>query len=58
METVATPVFEEAQGVVASAVPEPVNVEVRPTHALAVPLIVGNAFTVKLILVSQPFVFL
>ena len=47
LEIVATAVFEEAQGVVASAVAEPVSVEVAPTHALRVPLIVGNAFTVN-----------
>ena len=47
LETVATAVFEEVQGVVACAVPEPVNVDVAPTQALKVPPIVGVPFTVK-----------
>ena len=57
-ETVATPVLEEVHGVVASGVPDPLSVEVRPIHALAVPLIVGNAFTVKVTVFVQPSEFL
>ena len=43
---VATPVDAEDQGVVASAVAEPVNCVVLPTKALSVPVIVGNGLTV------------
>ena len=43
---VATPVDAEDQGVVASAVAEPVNCVVLPTQALSVPVIVGNGLTV------------
>jgi len=56
--TVATAVLDEVQGVVASAVAEPVSVEVCPTQATSVPLIVGNAFTVKLAVMIQPLEFL
>ena len=43
LEIVTTDVFEDVQGVVASAVSEPVNVtELPPTQALSVPDIVGK----------------
>ncbi len=42
----ATPVFEETQGVVALAVPEPVSCVVNPIQAFKVPEIVGNALIV------------
>ena len=56
LETVAIAVFEEVQGVVACAVALPVSVEVLPTQAFKVPLIVGKAFTVKVAVVIQSFV--
>ena len=58
LEIVATPVFDEVQGVVASGVAEPLSVAVLPIQALSVPEIVGSAFTVKVAVISQPFVFL
>ena len=56
LETVATAVFEEVQGLVACAVPLPVSVEVLPTQATNVPLIVGSGFTVNVAVCSQLFV--
>ena len=56
LETVAMAVLEDVQGVVACAVAEPVKVEVLPTQAFKVPLIVGNALTVKVALAMQLFV--
>ena len=58
LETVATPVLDDAQGVVASGVAEPVSVELWPTQATNVPVIVGKAFTVNVAVCVQPFVFL
>lgn len=58
LDTVATALLDEVQGVVASAVAEPVSVEVLPTQALSVPLMMGSAFTVKVALMVQPFEFL
>lgn len=55
---VATAVLEEVQGVVASAVAVPLSADVCPTQALSVPEIAGRAFTVKLAVWVQPFVFL
>lgn len=57
-ETVAIAVFEDVQGVVACAVAEPVRVDVLPTQATNVPVIVGKGLTVNVAEVSQPFVFL
>ena len=39
-------VFDDDQGVVASAVPEPVNILVDPEQVLNTPVIVGKGFTV------------
>jgi len=58
LETVATAVLDEVHGVVASAVAEPVSVDVCPTQATSVPLIVGSALTVKLAVLIQPLEFL
>ncbi|MBK9459744.1 MAG: hypothetical protein IPN94_09990 [Sphingobacteriales bacterium] len=44
--TVATLVEADAQGVVASGVPEPIKVVVAPIQALNVPVIVGKALIV------------
>jgi len=44
--TVATAVFDETHGFVEAGVPLPVNVEVPPTQALNVPVMVGSALTV------------
>ena len=56
LETVATAVFEEVQGVVACAVAEPLKVDVFPTQATSVPVIVGKGFTVNVAVVIQSFV--
>ena len=56
LETVATAVFDEVQGVVACGLAEPVKVDVLPTQATKVPVIVGSSFTVKLAVVIQSFV--
>ena len=45
--TVAMAVLLEVQGLLTFAVAEPVNCEVAPTQADNVPVIVGNAFAVK-----------
>ena len=57
-ETVATPVFDEVHGVVASGVPVPESAEVLPTQATKVPEIEGKALTVKVAEISQPLLFL
>ena len=46
-ETVANAVLEDDHALLAAAVPEPVNAVVEPIQTLAVPLIVGKAFTVN-----------
>ena len=48
IETVATAVFDDTQGLLAAAVPEPVNCEVLVVVNKSVQVIVGNAFTVPL----------
>ena len=59
LEIVATAVLDEVQGVVASAVPEPVSVgPASPIQILRVPLIVGRAFTVNVVVLLQPKEFL
>ena len=47
--TVATEGLALTQGVVLDAVPDPVNVVVEPTHTVAVPDIVGVAFTTTVV---------
>ena len=44
--TVALAGVEDVHGVVAFAVPDPVNCTVEPTHTVNVPDIVGNEFIV------------
>jgi hypothetical protein len=56
LETVAIAVLDEVQGVVACGLAEPVKVDVLPTQATKVPVIVGSSFTVKLAVVIQSFV--
>jgi hypothetical protein len=56
--TVAIAVFEELHGVVASGVPEPVNVVVNPAHTDSVPEIVGKALTVTVAVMVHPLLFL
>ena len=55
---VATPVFEDAQGVVELGVPDPVSCNVEPpTVMLCTPVMVGTAFTFTVMAVrglSQP----
>ena len=58
LDIVATAVLDDVHGVVASAVAEPVSVEVLPIQVLSVPEIVGRAFTVKVALMVQPLEFL
>ena len=58
VDTVATAVLEDAHGVVPSGVAEPVKVEVKPTQALIVPLMVGNGLTVKVPVTIQPLLFM
>ena len=58
LDIVATAVLDDVQGVVASAVAEPVSVDVCPTQATSVPDIVGNAFTVKVAIMIQALEFL
>ena len=55
---VATLVATEVHGEVAFGVAEPVNVVVFPTQTDNVPVMVGNAFTVTVTVLVQPFVFL
>ena len=55
---VAIPVFDEAHGVIPSGVVVAVNVEVLPTHVVNVPLILGNAFTVKDAVCVHPLLFI
>ena len=42
---------DDAQALLAAAVPEPVNTVVEPIQTFAVPVIVGKAFTVPVIAV-------
>jgi hypothetical protein len=53
-ETLATPVFDDIQGLVALAFGEPVKDMVLPAHAVKVPVIVGNAFIVTLDVIIHP----
>jgi hypothetical protein len=53
-DTVAIEVFEEVHGLEAAGVPEPVSCVVALTHALKVPLIVGEAFTVTVAFALHP----
>jgi len=55
---VATAVLDEVHGVVGCAVAEPVRVEVLPIQVFKVPLMVGNALTVKVAVIAQPLEFL
>ena len=43
---VAVPVLDDDHALLVAAVPEPVKAVVDPIHTVAVPLIVGRAFTV------------
>jgi hypothetical protein len=58
LDIVATAVVPETQGVVMSAIPEPVNTVVEPTQTFKVPEIVGKALTVTVAVVIQPLLFL
>ena len=48
--TVATEVLEEVHALVVAAVALPVNCLVEPIQTFNIPVIVGSAFTVKVIL--------
>ncbi|WP_291276167.1 hypothetical protein [Flavobacterium sp.] len=52
--TVATAGVADDHGMVASGVPEPVRVVVKPTHTFNVPVMVGVAFTVTVAVLIQP----
>ncbi len=56
---VATAEFEDDQGAVVDAVPEPFNCEVKPIHTDNAPPIVGCGFivTVTALTIKQPFEF-
>ena len=58
LDTVAIAVLDEVHGVVGWAVADPVKVEVDPAQAVIVPLIVGNALTVKVPVTIQPLMFM
>ncbi len=55
--TVATPVLEDVHGFAAAGVPDPVNVVVEPTQTVNVPVIVGCALTVIVIVLLHPLLF-
>jgi hypothetical protein len=55
VDTVATAVFDEVQGLVIAADPEPVRVVVAPTQAERVPDIVGFGFIVTIAETIQLF---
>jgi hypothetical protein len=55
--TVAVDVFELTHGVVVAAVTLPVNWIVDPTHTAFDPVIVGTAFTVIVVVIEQPLLF-
>ena len=55
--TLATVVLDEVQGVVVAGVPEPFRLIVEPTQTALAPVIVGNAFTVMVVLTEQPLLF-
>lgn len=52
--TVATAVFDEAQGLVAAGVPEPVRVMVAPSQRVVGPVMVGRAVTVMVVVAEHP----
>jgi hypothetical protein len=55
--TVATPGVADTQGLVAAAVPEPVNVVVDPIHVVKFPVMVGAAVTVTVAVILHPLLF-
>ena len=54
---VATAVLLDTHGVVAAAVPEPVNVVVLLAQTVAVPVIVGSPLTITFTVAVQPLLF-
>jgi hypothetical protein len=58
LEIVATPVFEETQGVVVAIVPEPAKVTVLPIQVVKVPVIVAPELMVTVAFTVQFTVFL
>ncbi len=55
--TVATPVLEDVHGFAAAGVPDPVKVVVAPTQTVSVPVMVGCALTVIVIVLLHPLLF-
>lgn len=55
--TVATLIFEEAHVFDVAAVPEPVRLDVCPTHKAVVPVTAGKELTVTVVVVIQPLLF-
>jgi hypothetical protein len=47
-------VFDDVHGLIAAAVPDPVNVIVAPSQTAVGPMIVGNAFTVMVTVLVHP----
>ena len=55
-DTVATAVLEETHGFTAAAVAEPVKAVVKPTQTFNVPVIVGKALMVTVVVAIHPLV--
>ena len=58
LSTLATVGFDEIHGKVAAAVAEPVSFEVDPIQVLNVPVTVGKAFTMNVMVLKYPTLFL
>jgi hypothetical protein len=54
LSTVATPGVADTHGFTAAGIPDPVRAVVAPTHAVKVPVIVGNALIVTVAVIVQP----
>lgn len=54
LETVATAVLDEVQGLTAAGVPEPLSVMVEPIHKAGGPEMVGLGLTVMVVVFEHP----
>ena len=54
LDTPATAELDDTHGLTVAAVGEPVNCVVDPAHIINVPVMVGNAFTVTVAVITQP----
>ena len=52
--TVATPVLDDVHGLTAAGVPDPVSVVVDPAQTFNIPVIVGCALTVTVVVLEHP----